>query len=251
MNIEEIKRKLEELGKRGGGEKGKKVWWRPTDEHVVRAVPIPGLDGEPVITRMQHKNVSQFAVDCTGEGCPICEFAEKLRAWRDEDGNDKPEEVRKKEFEIFRKIQANPRYFMAVVVRGTDIFTDPKMGVDLNVSFKKKGEKGNKTTYNNIDVEPRKVMTPLSDDPGEVKRLLASVQDLNACAPLPTNAELEIALKKWVGTASAEAPTGAVGKEYPKPTGDPTPAPENAEKPTGTKSVDDAFDQILAARTKK
>lgn len=290
MDVESIKKMLAGMGRKGKG--GTTRAWKPKDEHDVRVLPLP--DGEePFKTVSQHKLDQQTVVNCPGDGCPICEFAEKLRAWKDEDGKDKPEAVRKKEFQTFRQLQAVTRVFLPVVERskesegakwwsctentfaqamkpctdsdwnkvhpigGTAVITDTKVGLDLHISFKKPNEKGNTKNITVIDVTERKIMTPLSNDPGEVKRFIESIPDFSTVEQPATIDEARTALMKFVGGASPEAPVGGSGKEYAKPAEGEKPADEkpvdeksekkgvNAEKLVGKKTIDEAFDDFL------
>lgn len=120
MNIEEIKARLSGLAQQT---KKRKDIWKPKDKHIVRLIQYPhGAD--PFVELGFHYEIQPGGVLCPkqnfGEECVICEFAEKLRAWKDEDGNDKPESVRKKDFEFWKLISVKPVWFVAMIERDKD-----------------------------------------------------------------------------------------------------------------------------------
>lgn len=118
LTIEALRAKLESLNKRGGG--GNKGLWKPQNNHQVRALPLGG--DEPYRLAMFHwiNNKSIYCPQTTGERCVICEAAEALRAWNGPDGEEKPEDVRKADFEVFKKIQAGTKYYLPIVERERD-----------------------------------------------------------------------------------------------------------------------------------
>ncbi len=119
LTVESLRQKLEALNKRGGG--GNKAVWKPSDNHQVRLLPIEGSE-EPYRPAQFHflNGKSVYCPQTTGDHCAVCEAAEALRAWNDPSGNEKPEAVRKKDFESFRAIQAGTKYFFPMVERERD-----------------------------------------------------------------------------------------------------------------------------------
>lgn len=115
MNISQLRDRLSQLNR--SSSKSADLW-KPKDEHQVRLVKNPH-SSEPFQELFFHNDIGdQMPILCPGEDCPICAFAEKLRAWKDpETGQDKPEHLRKADFEIFKKIQAKARVFVPVVER--------------------------------------------------------------------------------------------------------------------------------------
>ena len=119
-NIAELKARLASLNRKTT--KNTDIW-KPKDEHDVRILTIPGEDAFQ--ERAFHYNVGDAReVLCPkvnfGDDCVICEFAERLRAWKDEKGRDKPEKQRKEDFDIFKKIQATSKVFLPMVERLED-----------------------------------------------------------------------------------------------------------------------------------
>lgn len=97
--------------------------WKPKDEHQVRLVAYPHGDDSFLELSFHYDIGDAPPVLCPaqfGKECPICEFAEKLRAWKDANGVDKPERDRKADWEIFKKIQAKARVFVPMVERGKE-----------------------------------------------------------------------------------------------------------------------------------
>lgn len=137
MDINALKEKLQQLNRRTN--KANDIW-KPKDEHEVRLVPYPhGPD--PFNEVHFHYDVGDNPpIVCPkmnrGEECAICDFAELLRAWKDPEGRDKPETVRKQDFEIFKKIQAKARIFVPMVERGKEAELAKFWGVTPNQSLK-------------------------------------------------------------------------------------------------------------------
>lgn len=120
-SIEELKARISGLN-RGGGNKKNDIW-KPTDEHVVRLLEYPhGRD--PFIELFFHYEVGDETIVCpkmNGEGeCAICDFADTLKSWKDDRGQDKAEADRKADWEIFKKIQAKARIFIPMIERGKE-----------------------------------------------------------------------------------------------------------------------------------
>lgn len=118
--IEELKAKLQGLN-RGGG-KGKDIW-KPTDKHDIRIVKYPH-GPETLIELYFHYDVGDAPILCpkanNGDDCEVCDFADRLKAWKDPNGRDKPEADKKSDWEIFKKIQAKASVFIPVVERGKE-----------------------------------------------------------------------------------------------------------------------------------
>jgi len=97
--------------------------WKPKDEHDVRLVKS-GVE-ELFVERAFHFNIGDARdLLCPkinfGEECVICDYAEVLRKWKDDKGRDKPEKVRKEDFEIFKKIQATSKVYVPMIERTED-----------------------------------------------------------------------------------------------------------------------------------
>lgn len=115
--IAQLKAKIQGLNK------GKKSdIWKPTGKHEVRFLPYPYAD-DPFLTLYFHYNLGDVIL-CPkmnfGEPCEACDFCESLRAWKDEDGKNRPEDIRKQDWEIFVKIQPKARVFVPMVERGKE-----------------------------------------------------------------------------------------------------------------------------------
>lgn len=250
MNLAEIRKRIEDLNNRT---KKAGKFWRPKDEHDVRLLPQKGSE-DPFIERTFHGNIgTQWPVLCPknfGEECSVCELAEKLRSWKDEEGNDKPDAIRKKDWELFKKIQAKPKFFVALVERGKEaygpaywqfteyvykqilsicgdeennenrddeggamVLVSPTNAYDLHVSLQKAGQKGNATKFDNTEVKEKKKTSKLLADKAEAKKLLESVPSLDDVLPPVSAKEVHKTLMSFInGGAGADASADA-GKE--------------------------------------
>lgn len=178
--------------------------WKPQDEHTVRCLPLPGEEDISLVLKW-HYGVDgdrQMACPSTwGEDCPFCDLAKSLKSWKDEKGRDKPEHVRKMDWEFFKKIDAAVKHYIPIVVRKKDsadvegpflweltpttyqavlkilakddynddhpeggglrILTSLMHGLDLTVILKKPGEKGNAKPFPLTEIDERRKFTPL------------------------------------------------------------------------------------------
>lgn len=121
MNINELKNRLQTLNRRTNQPKD---IWKPKDEHDVRLLKNPKSD-DPFQERVFHFNIGDNpSILCPKgnfeEECAICDFADSLRGWKDDKGRDKPEKLRKEDFEIFKKIQAVSKVYVPMVERAED-----------------------------------------------------------------------------------------------------------------------------------
>jgi hypothetical protein len=119
MTREQLLEKIKGLGSKGG--RNKHIW-KATDKHVIRLLPLEGKDEEPWHTVGSHyvNNKYIYCVRTRGEDCPVCEFADKLKSFFDDDGNKKPKHVKDADWEIFKKIQAGENHWFAVIERKRD-----------------------------------------------------------------------------------------------------------------------------------
>lgn len=282
MDLQAIRDRINQLNNKT--KKQGKIW-KPKDEHDVRLLPQKNSD-DPFIELKFHYDVSDRPILCPtnfGNECSVCEFAEKLRSWKDDDARDKPESIRKKDFEIFRKIQAKSKYFVAMVERGKEadgpmywgitdrvynqllsicanedwnadredgggsqILVSPLAGHDVHVSYKKPGEKGNKTTFHNVDTEERKKPTKLMPDKKDAQKLLDAVPSIDEVYPEIPSKEVHKLFMTFVNGGAA--PAGS--KEKPDTDGSEhrTAPSNNAEKLTGKKTIDEAFEELASSQ---
>lgn len=178
--------------------------WKPKDEHTVRALPIPGEEDLALVLKWHYGVDGGRPMACPGtwdEDCPFCDLARRLKSWKDEKGRDKPEHVRKMDWEWFKKVDAAVKHYVPVVVRKKDsadvegpflweltpttyqallkicanddwnddhpeggglrVLTSLGHGLDLVVVLKKPGEKGNAKPFPLTEVEERKKFSPV------------------------------------------------------------------------------------------
>lgn len=115
-NIAELKARLASLNRKTS--KNTDIW-KPKDEHDVRILPI---DGEFFQEKAFHFNIGDAReVLCPkvnfGDECVICDYAETLKGWKDDKGRDKPEKLRKEQWDLFKKIQATAKAYLPIVER--------------------------------------------------------------------------------------------------------------------------------------
>lgn len=254
--------------------------WKPNDEHVVRCVP--NKHGDASLNELYfHYDVGfNKPIKCPAmnydDDCALCEFAEQLKNWNTPDGVPKEESIRKADFEVFKKVQAKPRWFIPVVERGKEaagvrwwslskmpyndlldicaeeennadrdddgaelVITSPTSAYDLKVSFAKPGEKGNDSTYTKIKVKEKKKLTELASTKKERDELLNSVKNLEDVCPKVTSGEVKKKLMAWIN--SVEATNGA-NKVKTETVGQQKYSTNSKEtSKTGGKSVEDVF----------
>lgn len=216
-----------------------------------------------------------------GDECVFCDFARALKSFKDENGRDKPKAKKDADWEFFKKIDAAIKHYIPMVERKTDggidgpflweltpktlqavikicvdddynaehkggggynILTSVTEGLDLQVSLKKKGEKGNATSYDLTEVKERKRFSPLfKDTDGGAKRadeIVSKIPGESEIAKPVTSAEAEKVFSKYKGALAGDVPAsgGDAGVEY----GD-----HGAEVPaTGGLAVDDVVSKL-------
>jgi hypothetical protein len=127
MNINELKARLSTLNRKTTKQND---IWRPKDEHDVRLLPAPKGE-DPLVERAFHWNIGDAAsILCPkvnfGEECAICDYADFMKSWKDENGKDKPEKIRKADFEVFKKVQAQSKVFVRMVERTSEGISEAK-----------------------------------------------------------------------------------------------------------------------------
>lgn len=140
MDINELRNRLNNLNNKSKSTVGQ---WKPKDEHQVRLVQYPH-DEDSFIERTFHYNIDQREFLCPkqfGNDCPVCEFAEgDLRNWNGPNGQPKPEAQRRADWELYKKIQSRPRFYVPMIERGKESegvrfwsMTPAQMGQALDV----------------------------------------------------------------------------------------------------------------------
>ncbi len=191
-----------------------------------------------------------------GEECPFCDLGLFLKSWKDEKGRDKTEATRKKDWEFYKKIEAAVKHYIPMVERakgsdklegpflweltpktytsvfkvcanddrndghqdggGLRVLTSLEHGVDLTVTLKKKGEKGNNTTFDLTEVEPRLKASPLiKGDLAAAKALLQRIPRMDDIAqPVSTEQAQKVFAAYQGSMGDAPADTGGSGVEH-------------------------------------
>jgi len=275
MNFDDIRAKLAGLANQG---QKRKDLWKPKDKHVIRLLPYPHGD-EPFIELAFHYDIGKTrSLLCPqqtdGEVCPICEFAEQLKNWNDADGNEKQKSIREADWELFKKIQAKPRYYVPMIERdsddqtpkfwafgktiyerllgmcldeemndvanskGTGVLCDVNGAFDLKIDFKKpnnEDKKGNTKNWPSTDVENKLKVTKVAASKKEIKEILDAIIDIKDVYPVLSSKEVNKIFMDFVNSS------GTQSEEDVKDPG--TEYKSNtAEKPVeGGQSIDEAF----------
>lgn len=279
---EKIKAKLDALKKASEPKERKefaKNLWKPTyDEktksgkHLIRILPnkyAPDPDLPFVDLSFYHDfgKKYQLAPISNNNPDPIAEFAS---------------EIRKTDWELFRKLQPKSRTFVPILVRGaesegikfwgfsTTIYNkilsimddadygdiaDLETGNDLTVDFSPATKKGE---YDKVDIIAKPKKTRYTDDP-EVEKAFREMIDLKTTFTEPTYEELRVALEKYLETSTSEEQPATEDKPAPENKSDDNKDfdpkkldathPPKAEK---TKEIDDveaAFEAIIAGKS--
>ena len=87
MNLDQIRARLAGLNTKTTK---RRDLWKPKDKHTIRCLAYPHGD-EPFIELGFHYDIGNTkVVQCpkhvSGDDCVICEYAEKLKSWNDENG---------------------------------------------------------------------------------------------------------------------------------------------------------------------
>lgn len=286
MNLDQIRAKLAGLNKKTNK---RRDLWKPKDKHVIRCLPYPHGD-EPIIELGWHYDIKdRGGVLCPkhneGKDCAICDFAEKLRSWNDpETGVEKPEKLRKADFELFKKIAIKERWYIPVVERGfedhgpkfyafgksiyeqllkmcldeemnedvnheggTKILTDPNCAYDLNVEFYKGNNedgKGNKRSFPLTDIKEKKRPSKLAKTKKEADALIDAIPNINEVYEFETPEAVEKIFEQFVNSGGAATVDTEDAGKEYKPKKYKS---NSAEKPVeGGQSIDEAFEDILA-----
>lgn len=275
MNLDQIRQKLQSLNKQTTK---KRDIWKPKDKHDIRLVPYKH-GSEPIIELGFHYDIGDAnSVLCPkhnfGKDCVICDFAEALRSWNDENGKEKPEDVRRSDFDIYRKIQVKQRWYAVVVERGkesegpkfwafgktiyerllnmclneelnevagtngTDVLFGTDSAFDLTVDFKQKNNgdgKGNTKNFPVTEVGHKLRPSPLSDSKKKIEEIIDQVQPITSVYEEVSSSEVEKIFNNFANSLG-EPDTKSVGTEYKS---------NSSEKLVeGGRSIDEAFAEL-------
>jgi hypothetical protein len=246
MDLNVIKQRLENMNKQssnGGGEK-KNLFWKPTvGKQIIRVVPNKFNKSNPFTEMMFYYGIGERVMASPtnwGEKDPIAEFIQKLRQTSDKDN-----------WRLAKKLEAKVRTFAPVVVRGMEDegvklwqfgsmvyqeflnmatddeigdFTDVSSGRDIKLTTV--GPEVTGTAYNKTSLSPSLKQSPLSEDGGEVEKMLDDQVDPLKVFKKFTYEEVKNALAKYIdpegdneeGSISSESPVSFESdlKEEPK-----------------------------------
>lgn len=284
--IEEIKARLQGLNSKTKKGRG---FARPKDEHDYRLVrnPHASTGADPFVTLYFHENIDGMDKHLCpqknyGDECEPCAAAEQLKAWKGPDGKDKPESERKKDFELFKKIDAKARVLVARLERGKeseglmwwdmtpkvsleviefctsaqrlemvkskdalDVLFGEDAGYDIHVSVAPPGKKGNTTGFHQIKTKMDQIIPSKLADNGKIaEQLKSTLMPLEEVFPRVTTEQMSKIWKKFIGTAGL-AVEDAPGGDTPATERYAGNHAEDASKPGG-KSIDEAFEDLVA-----
>ncbi len=220
-----------------------------------------------------------------GEECAFCDLGVFLKSWKDDKGRDKTEAVRKRDWDFYKKIEAAVKHYVPMVERlkgsdkldgpflwemtpktyttvfkvcanderndghpdggGLRILTSLEHGVDLTVTLKKKGEKGNTTTFDLTDVEAKINRTPVvKGDLAAAKALVGKIPRMEDIAQPVSTEQAAKVFAAWQGSMTdAPADTAENGVEH---------GSNNGEKVAkGGSGVDETVAKLEAMLQKK
>lgn len=265
MDIKQLKQRLQSLQNPKGSGKGdmQKTLWSPTvGKHTVRLVPSLYDKANPfkeLYFHYEFGNKTMIALTNFGEKDPIVEFAQGLR-----------KSSNKEDWMLAKRLEPKMRVFAPVIVRGEEEkgvmlwgfgkqifmdllsiaededvgdYTDPIEGRDITIETLGKESTG--LTYNKSTIRVRTKITPLSDNPEQVKKWLNE-------QPNPTTQfkkygydEMKTALLNYLNPESEE--------EVPSETEEKADLPwEKEEKTqskfslnTGKTSIDEKIDDLF------
>lgn len=148
------------------------------------------------------------------------------------------------------EICANADFNEDHAVGGSAILTDPDRAVNLTVDFKKPGERGNNKTFPETTIKPRMKFSKL-EGAAKILSTLPKLDDLDPRVPS------DVVAKKFKAAMAKGTDEGEVDQKVTREYGGGEKKPEqadeepkkaasnNAEKLVGTRSVDEALNDIM------
>ena len=219
MNLDLLKKKLDGLQQKtpaGAKTDYSTIYWKPTlGKQQIRVVPSMYDPSNPFKELKIYYGITNKVMISPlnfGEKDPIALFASKLR-----------EEYSKENYVLAKKIEAKPRTFIPVIVRGEEDkgvrlwqfgkqvyeellalavddeigdYTDIVNGRDLTVETV--GPESTGTPYNKSSVRVRLKTSPLSQDPSQVEKWTSEQPNPETLFKRYSFDEMKSALEKWL-----------------------------------------------------
>jgi len=221
MNVDLIKKKLNDLSAPKGGNSNRKDkkalnFWKPTiGKQLVRFVPSKNNPENPFTELYFHYGIGKRTIISPlnfGEKDPIVEFAKELRKTKE------PEN-----WKLAKKLEPKMRIFAPVIIRGEEEkgvrlwefgksiyqsllslaadeevgdFTDILEGRDMKIETV--GPESTGTTYNKSQVLPALKTSTLSDDNNSVEKWLSTQPEPNSFYKKYTFEEIKEFLAEWL-----------------------------------------------------
>lgn len=273
MDLKTIKGRLDHLQKKT--EKKEKVdytksYWKPKPgKSTVRIVPSKFNKSNPFQEIFFHYGLTKapiMALSNFGEKDPVVEFANKLKATKEQDN-----------WETAKKLFPKMRVFVPVLVRGEESngvrlwefgkeiylqllsmaededigdFTDLVEGRDIIVETSSPSENG--TKYNKSTVRVKTKTSQLSEDKEEVKKFLNEQPDIFSLYKRYSFDELKDVLLSWLTPDESETPsTTEVVEEEDAPEVTEVAKPKySLPKTPAKKTTADDFDKLFETKAK-
>jgi len=234
MDVKALKAMVQRLNPERKDNPHRGLWYKPTeDPDVLRVLPNPtDANDNPFFEVYFHYDIGgERSIVCPkhadGSPCPVCDLADSFRAQSGK-GKDDPN------FRIFLDLQARPRVYAPVLIRGSEEdgvklwgfpgsifqyfvekiedpdwgdFTHPVHGRDVAVVLLKPGTEANRGKYPRPTASLKPAVSPIFKDKEEIKTLLASIPNfLELDPPLFEVRELSVLLElvKRIGKEESE-----------------------------------------------
>lgn len=202
MDIDALRAMVQRMNPERKDNPHRELWFKPTeDPTVVRILPNPTAENNvPFFEVYWHYDIAgERSVACPkhldGSPCPICDLADDFRS-RSGKGKDDPN------FKIFLDLQARPRVYAPIVIRGREDegvklwgfpgsifqylvekaanpdwgdFTHPINGRDITVQLLKPGTNANPGKYPRPSADLKPGTSPVFKDKDRIKDLLAAI----------------------------------------------------------------------------
>lgn len=246
------------------------IWFKPTeDPTVVRVLPNPTDKDNPFFEVYFHYDIGGVrSIVCPkhhdGSPCPICDLADDFRS-RSGKGKDDPN------FKIFLDLQARPRIYSSVLIRGredegvklwgfpgsilqyfvekaTDSdwgdFTHPKTGRDVTVQLLKPGTNANPGKWPRPNASLKPGQSPIFKDVEKMKEVLRTIPNYFELDPplfeIRDHKSL-VELVKRIGKDESEDEIDLNGTDLPE-----LDETTKSDSTSTTDSISDQLDDLLA-----
>jgi len=246
MDVNALRAMVQRLNPERKDNPHRDLWFKPQEEAtVLRVLPNPNMSEDlPFFEVYFHYDIAgERSIVCPkqvdGSPCPVCELADDFRA-RSGKGRDDPN------WQIFTQIQAKPRVYTPVLIRGREEegaklwgfpgsilqyftetildedygdFTHPVTGRDVTVKLLKPGTNGNPGKYPRPAAKVKPAQTPIFKDKEQIKELLASIPNYFDMDPplfeVKSHDELVTIVRRYAAEQDGEGTTISASDDLP------------------------------------